>query len=115
MIITPPSPLPGTSTLLCGRVTIERSLVDNENALLRLWQTYTRLWVAIVVIKRSSDQQQVSLNVDGYMPYSTNLTDVLSTNTYTISTNGVVGKYCCTANSMLFLSHQDLSPGHPIQ
>ncbi len=88
-------------------------LVDNENALYAYGRHIPAYGLAIVVINRSSDQQQVSLNVDGYMPYSTNLTDVLSTNTYTISTNGVVENIVVPANSSAVLVSSGFIAGPP--
>ena len=74
-------------------------LVDNENALYAYGRHIPAYGAAIVVINRGSSQQQVSLDVDGYLPYQTSLTDVLSTNTYTISSSGMVEDIVVPANS----------------
>ncbi|MDY0124766.1 MAG: Ig-like domain-containing protein, partial [Anaerolineaceae bacterium] len=74
-------------------------LVDNENTLYAYGRHVPEYGAAIVVINRGSSQQQVSLNVDGYLPYLTNLSDVLSTNTYSISTSGIVENIVVPPNS----------------
>jgi len=74
-------------------------LLDNENALYAYGRHIPAYGAAIVVINRGSSQQQVSLDVDGYLPYQTSLTDVLSTNTYTISNSGTVENIVVPANS----------------
>ena len=74
-------------------------LVDNENALYAYGRHVPTYGAAIIVVNRSSSPQQVSLNVDGYLPYLTNLSDVLSTNTYAISTSGMVENIIVPANS----------------
>jgi glycosidase len=74
-------------------------LVDNENALYAYGRHVPEYGLAIVVINRGSSQQQVSLDVDGYLPYQTSLTDVLSTNTYIINNSGMVEDIVVPANS----------------
>lgn len=74
-------------------------LVDNENALYAYGRHVPEYGAAIVVINRDSSQQLVSMNVDGYLPYGTNLADVLSTNTYTIDATGMVEDIVVPANS----------------
>lgn len=74
-------------------------LVDDENALYAYGRHVPEDGLAIVVINRGSSQQLVSLDVDGYLPYGTNLTDVLSANTYTIDATGLVENIVVPANS----------------
>ena len=74
-------------------------LVDNENALYAYGRHVPEYGLAIVVINRGSSQQQVSLDVDGYLPYQTSLSDVLSTNTYIINNSGMVEDIVVPANS----------------
>ena len=74
-------------------------LVDDENALYAYGRHVPEYGAAIVVINRDSSQQLVSLNVDGYLPYLTDLSDVMSTNTYTISAAGMVENIVVPANS----------------
>jgi len=91
-------------------------LVDNENALYAYGRHVPEYGVAIVVINRDTSPQQVSLDVDGYMPYQTNLADVLSSNTYTISTSGMVENIVVPGNSgaVLVSTGSISSPPEPV-
>ncbi len=91
-------------------------LVDDENALYAYGRHVPEYGAAIVVINRGSSQQLVSLNVDGYLPYQTNLSDVLSTNTYTINASGLVENIVVPANSgaVLVSSGSIAAPPEPV-
>ena len=91
-------------------------LVDDENALYAYGRHVPVFGAAIVVINRGNSQQLVSLNVDGYLPYQTNLSDVLSTNTYTINTSGLVENIVVPANSgaVLVSSGSIAAPPEPV-
>ncbi len=91
-------------------------LVDDENVLYAYGRHVPAYGAAIVVINRGSSQQLVSLNVDGYLPYQTNLSDMLSTNTYTINASGLVENIVVPANSgaVLVSSGSIAAPPEPV-